>query len=68
MMEIMKKRFLIITICLAFLFICCFSTNIEADDTDIAQKFAPILYFEREEECFPVDVEYHINNSFLNRR
>jgi len=65
MMEIMKKRFLIITICLAFLFICCFSTNIEADDTDIAQKFAPILYFEREEECFPVDVEYHINNSYL---
>lgn len=65
MMEIMKKRFLIITICLAFLFICCFSTNIEAADTDIAQKFAPILYFEREEECFPVDVEYHINNSYL---
>ncbi len=65
MIEIMKKRFLIITICLAFLFICCFSTNIEAADTDIAQKFAPILYFEREEECFPVDVEYHINNSYL---
>jgi len=63
----MKKRFLIITICLAFLFICCFSINIEAADTDIAQKFAPILYFEREEECFPVNVEYHINNSYLRQ-
>jgi len=37
----------------------------EADDTDLAQKYSPIFYFEKDETCFPVDVSYHIENSYL---
>lgn len=30
-----------------------------------ASDYAPILYFENKEECYPVDVNYHLNNSIL---
>ena len=30
-----------------------------------ADDYAPIFYFEGEETCFPVDAEYHIENSVL---
>ena len=64
--EIMKQRLLIFIIFLSLLFISFISTNIMATNTDIVQQFAPILYFEKDEECFPVDVGYHINNSYLH--
>ncbi len=37
----------------------------KAADEDTAREFSPILYFERDETCFPVDVSYHIDNSYL---
>ncbi len=33
---------------------------------EIAEKFAPILYFEKGEEVYPVNVEYFVSNSNLN--
>jgi hypothetical protein len=37
----------------------------EADDENIARRYAPILFFEKDETCFPVNVSYHIDNSYL---
>ena len=34
-------------------------------DETFAEMYAPILYFEGEEECYPVDASYHIDNSYL---
>lgn len=39
----------------------------QAADEDTALNFSPILYFEKDETCFPVDVSYHIENSYLYR-
>lgn len=39
--------------------------SVEAADIDLAQQYAPIFYFEKDEPCFPVDVSYHIDNSDL---
>jgi len=30
-----------------------------------AEDYAPVLYFESQETCYPVDVSYHIDNSYL---
>ena len=39
------------------------------DDVEqtLAEKFAPILQFEKEETVYPVHIEYHLNNSNLNQ-
>jgi len=34
-------------------------------DAELAQKYAPIFYFEQSETCYPVDISYHLNNSYL---
>jgi hypothetical protein len=52
------------------IFICIFSflgfiNPVNADDLDIAKKYAPILYFEKDEACFPVNISYHVENSYL---
>jgi len=36
-----------------------------AADEDTLEQYAPILYFEGSETCFPVNVSYHIDNSYL---
>ncbi|HEC76026.1 MAG TPA: DUF946 domain-containing protein [Thermoplasmatales archaeon] len=36
-------------------------------EKEIAEKYAPILYFEKKEMLYPVSVEYHVSNSNLNR-
>jgi len=38
-----------------------------ATDQELAEIHAPILYFEGQETCYPVDVSYHIDNSYLYR-
>ncbi len=38
----------------------------DEDELMLAKKYAPIFYFEKNEELFPVSVEYHISNSNLN--
>ncbi|MBC7128429.1 MAG: Vps62-related protein [Thermoplasmatales archaeon] len=39
----------------------------DEDELSYAKEFAPILYFEKGEEVYPVAVEYHIKNSNLNK-
>ncbi|HEC88325.1 MAG TPA: DUF946 domain-containing protein, partial [Thermoplasmata archaeon] len=39
----------------------------DLDEKEIAEKYAPVLYFEKKEKVYPVSVEYHISNSNLNR-
>jgi hypothetical protein len=40
------------------------SYSVSADEST-AKKYAPMLYFEAEEQCYPVDAQYHIDNSYL---
>jgi hypothetical protein len=42
-----------------------FISTVNADDLDIAQQYAPIFYFEKDETCYPVNISYHIDNSYL---
>jgi hypothetical protein len=36
-----------------------------AADKDLAEQYAPILYFAQDEKCYPVDISYALNNSNL---
>lgn len=36
-----------------------------AADQEVAEQYAPILYFVEGEHCFPVDVSYSLENSYL---
>jgi hypothetical protein len=36
-----------------------------AADQNLADQYAPILYFEGNEKCYPVDISYALNNSYL---
>jgi len=36
-----------------------------ATDSELAEQYAPVLYFEADETCYPVDVSYHVDNSYL---
>ena len=40
-------------------------TTCSAQNDDLVQQYAPILYFEKEETCYPVEVDYFIDNSVL---
>ena len=64
----MKGRFIIcIVILTCFFSFGNFIDTARADDNDIAQQYAPIFYFEKEETCYPVNISYHIDNSYLYR-
>lgn len=39
----------------------------DENEKTLAERFAPIFYFEKEEELFPVSVRYHLSNSNLNK-
>jgi len=39
----------------------------DALEMQLAEQYAPIFYFEKEEQVFPVAVEYHLANANLNR-
>ncbi|MEA2055272.1 MAG: Vps62-related protein [Candidatus Thermoplasmatota archaeon] len=41
------------------------SVNAAEGDLALAQQYAPVFYFEKDESCFPVDVSYHLQNSYL---
>ncbi len=62
-----RGRFLKLAIVfvLGLLTITLLSTTGLAADEDIASQYAPIFYFEADETCYPVDVSYHIDNSYL---
>ncbi|HHO57474.1 MAG TPA: hypothetical protein ENJ70_02860, partial [Thermoplasmatales archaeon] len=66
----MSKRIILFIGCIALL-ISVFASSTCAIDADndgmedgyelsLAEKYAPILYFEKHEHLFPVKVEYHI--------
>ncbi len=64
----MKGRFIIcIVILTCFFSFGNFIDTVRADDNDIAQQYAPIFYFEKDETCYPVNISYHIDNSYLYR-
>lgn len=42
-------------------------TPVALDSAGLAEQYAPMLYFKNGERCFPVAVEYFIQNSNLNR-
>jgi hypothetical protein len=42
-----------------------FGNVASAADADLAQQYAPILYFEQNEKCYPVNVSYALDNSKL---
>jgi len=39
----------------------------DAEEQTLAEKYAPILYFEEKEEVYPVSISYAISNSNLNQ-
>jgi hypothetical protein len=62
---VMRPVFLLVLM-VAGIFIMGFSGFAEADET-LAEQYAPLLYFEAEETCFPVSVAYHLENARLYR-
>ena len=39
----------------------------DADEQTLAEKYAPILQFEKDETFYPVSIQYHLNTSNLNQ-
>ena len=37
----------------------------DAEDLTLAQRYAPILYFEQNEKCYPINISYALDNSYL---
>jgi hypothetical protein len=58
-----------IIVCIFFIGILTAGSNLaiiaSAADQDFAEQYAPILYFEVNERCYPMDVSYAFNNSYL---
>jgi len=55
---------IVVPLLISFLFLGAIDGMAQSDE-DIAEQYAPILYFEQDEMCYPVDVSYHIDNSYL---
>ncbi len=58
----MRKKFTIISIMLLIL-VPLLATTVNAEPDP--EEYAPILYFEGEETCYPIDAEYHLDYSSL---
>lgn len=59
----MRKKFTIISVMLLIL-VPLLATAVNA--VPDPEEYAPILYFEGEETCYPVDVDYHLDYSSLS--
>ena len=55
---------IVVPLLISFLFLGAVG-GVAQSDENIAEQYAPILYFEQGETCYPVDVSYHIDNSYL---
>ena len=42
-----------------------FLVGLSCNAQDLADTYAPIFYFEGEETCYPIDVDFQIQNSYL---
>jgi hypothetical protein len=60
-----KKRILYIIIIGLFLTANLVITHANAADDTLAEQYAPILYFVEGEKCFPVNITYALENSYL---
>jgi len=58
------RTLIVVPLLISFLFLGAID-GVAQSDENIAEQYAPILYFEQGEVCYPVDVLYHINNSYL---
>jgi len=65
MAEIMKNKTLFVIGLVLSLTLSSFVNTCNAQNEDLVQQYAPILYFEKEETCYPVEVDYFIDNSVL---
>ncbi|MBE3140847.1 MAG: hypothetical protein IMZ53_09720, partial [Thermoplasmata archaeon] len=55
----MNKKIIIITLVIGLLVIgSSYIGTVSAADQDLAEKYAPILYFVNGEKCYPVNVSY----------
>jgi hypothetical protein len=62
----MDKKIVIITLVIGLFIIGCTYAGIASAVTDQdAEQYAPILYFVDSEKCYPVDVSYALDNSYL---
>jgi hypothetical protein len=62
----MNKKIIIISLFLGLLVVGSNYISIgTAADPDLADQYAPILYFVNEEKCYPVDISYALENSYL---
>ena len=55
---------IVVPLLISFLFLGAIDGAAQSDE-NIAEQYAPILYFEQGETCYPVDVSYHVDNSYL---
>ena len=58
----MRKKSIVFVIIFLF-FIPLIGMTCSAQDE--ASDYAPILYFEGEETCYPVTIDFHLENSYL---
>jgi hypothetical protein len=64
--RVMKKTLWVVTLGISFFFLSTvFIGIVVADDQQLAEQYAPILYFAHDEKCYPVDVSYAFNTSNL---
>ncbi|MEF8879226.1 MAG: hypothetical protein V5A64_02385 [Candidatus Thermoplasmatota archaeon] len=64
----MRKKFYISKkILFVLILLTIFSLYGTACSASIAENYAPIFYFEKNEGCYPVDASYHLDNSKLYR-
>ena len=57
---------LVVIGCLIFLLsLFCVPSSAQSNDANLASQYAPVFYFEAGETCYPVDVSYHLDNSYL---
>jgi hypothetical protein len=62
----MKKKMVILIFFLGLVIIGSNYVSIAVGaDQDLAEQYAPILYFVNDEKCYPVDISYTIENSYL---
>jgi hypothetical protein len=62
----MNKKIVGLTLCIGLIFIgTSFIGVVSAADQELAEQYAPVLYFEKNEKCYPVDFSYALDNSYL---
>jgi len=64
--EDMKQLFVcVMAVLISFCFFGTLMVTAQGDDQTLVQQYAPILYFEHGETCYPVDVSFHLENSYV---